>query len=203
MNISTSSTEQHAKVPRCPRRILRRTLATSVQVVPIINNIDELPLRLLILLFEHWHLGQTEAACLVSLGESSWASLGRDGNSLKRNLETQGLDQVSGLGVNLQLTTSVGQVQGRDLWDVLVLSLSLLFLQLEGDTSNWTLLNSLHQVGGVTSNLVSESLGLDLSDLSGQSLVGLEVQGQLWVVSLDQNLRGSLDSLSSNATLNG
>lgn len=58
-------------------------------------------------------------------------------------------------------------------------------------------------MGGVTSNLVSESLGLDLSDLSGQSLVGLEVQGQLWVVSLDQNLRGSLDSLSSNATLNG
>lgn len=56
-------------------------------------------------------------------------------------------------------------------------------------------------MGGVTSNLVSESLGLDLSNLGGQSLVGLEVQGQLRVVSLDQNLRGSLDSLSSNATL--
>lgn len=56
-------------------------------------------------------------------------------------------------------------------------------------------------MGGVTSNLVSESLGLDLSDLAGQSLVGLEVQGQLWVESLDQNLRGSLDSLSSNTTL--
>lgn len=95
----------------------------------------------------------------------------------------------------------MGQVQGRDLWDVLVLSLSLLFLQLERDTSNWALLDSLHQVGGVTSNLVSESLGLDLSNLGGQSLVGLEVQGQLRVVSLDQNLRGSLDSLSSNATL--
>lgn len=56
-------------------------------------------------------------------------------------------------------------------------------------------------MGGVTSNLVSESLGLDLSDLASQSLVGLEVQSQLWVESLDQNLRGSLDSLSSNTTL--
>lgn len=56
-------------------------------------------------------------------------------------------------------------------------------------------------MGGVTSNLVSESLRLDLSDLASQSLVDLEVQGQLWVESLDQNLRGSLDSLSSNTTL--
>lgn len=138
---------------------------------------------------------------LVSLGESSWTSLGRDSNSLQRNLETQGLDQVGGFSVDLQLTVGVGQVQSRDLWDVLVLSLTLLFLQLERNTSNWTLLNSLHQVGGVTSDLVSESLGLDLSDLGGQSLVGLKVQSQLWVESFDQNLRGSLDSLSSNATL--
>lgn len=138
---------------------------------------------------------------LVSLGETSWASLGRDGDGLQRNLETQGLDQVSSLGVNLQLTVGVRQVQSRDLWDVLVLSLSLLLLQLEGDTSNWTLLNSLHQVGGVTSNLVSQSLGLDNSDLRGQSLVGLEVQSQLWVETLNQDLGGSLHGFSSNATL--
>lgn len=56
-------------------------------------------------------------------------------------------------------------------------------------------------MSGVTSNLVSESLGLDLGDLRSQSLVGLEVQGQLGVVSLDQNLGGSLDGFSSNATL--
>lgn len=56
-------------------------------------------------------------------------------------------------------------------------------------------------MGGVTSDLVSESLRLDLSDLRGQSLVGLEVEGQLWVESLDQHLGSSLDSFSSNATL--
>ena len=117
------------------------------------------------------------------------------------DLEAQRLDQVSGLGVNLQLAVGVRQVQGRDLWDVLVLSLTLLLLQLERDTTDWALLDSLHQVGGVTGDLVSESLGLDLGDLRGQSLVGLEVQSQLWVESLDQNLRGSLDSLSSNTTL--
>lgn len=138
---------------------------------------------------------------LVSLGESSWTSLRRNGNSLQWDLETQGLNQVSGLSVNLQLTVGVGQVQSGNLWDVLVLSFTLLLLQLERNTSNWTLLNSLHQVGGVTSNLVSESLGLDLGNLRGQSLVGLKVQSQLWVESLDQNLRGSLDSFSSNATL--
>lgn len=139
--------------------------------------------------------------CLVSLGESSWTSLGRDSNGLKRNLEAQGLDQVGGLSVNLQLAVGVGQVQSGDLWDVLVLSLTLLLLQLERDSSNGTLLNSLHQVGGVTSDLVSESLGRDLGDLRGQSLVGLEVQSQLRVESLDQHLGGSLDSFSSNATL--
>lgn len=127
--------------------------------------------------------------------------MSRDGNGLKRNLETQRLNQVSGLRVNLQLAVSVRQVQSGNLRNVLVLSFTLLFLQLERDTSDWALLDSLHQVGGVASDLVSESLGLDVSDLVGQSLVGLEVQGQLWVVSLDQNLGGSLDSLSSNATL--
>lgn len=117
------------------------------------------------------------------------------------DLEAQSLNQVSGLGVNLQLAVGVGQVQSGDLWDVLVLSLTLLLLQLERDTTDWALLDSLHQVGGVTSDLVSESLRLDLSNLGGQSLVGLEVQSQLWVESFNQNLRGSLDSLSSNTTL--
>lgn len=139
--------------------------------------------------------------CLVSLGKSSGASLRRNGHSLQRNLETQRVNQLGGLSVNLQLAVGVGKVQGRNLGDVLVLSLTLLLLQLEGNTSHGTLLDSLHQVSGVTSNLVSESLGLDLGDLRSQSLVGLEVQGQLGVVSLDQNLGGSLDGFSSNATL--
>lgn len=139
---------------------------------------------------------------LVSLGESSGTSLGRDRNNLHGDLEAQGLDHLGGLGVNLQLAVSgVRQVQSRNLGDVLVLSLSLLLLQLERDASDGTLLNSLHQVGGVTGNLVSQLLGLDDSDLRGQSLVGLEVEGQLGVESLNEHLGGSLHGLSSDTAL--
>jgi hypothetical protein len=103
---------------------------------------------------------------LVSLSETSLStSLRRNSDNRDWQLEAQRLDQVSRLLIKLQLALSVGQVQSGNFWDVLVLSLTLLLLQLEGNTSNWTLLDSLHQVGGVTSNLVSQTLGWNLSDL--------------------------------------
>ncbi|KAL2274617.1 hypothetical protein FJTKL_03043 [Diaporthe vaccinii] len=56
------------------------------------------------------------------------------------------LKQVLGLGVDVQLARLgvLGEVEGGDLGDVLVLALTLLLLQLEGDTSDGTLLNTLH-----------------------------------------------------------
>jgi hypothetical protein len=115
--------------------------------------------------------------------------------------ESEGLEEVGSIVVNLELVVGVRKVKSRDLGDVLVLSLSLLLLKLEGDTSDGTLLDSLHEVGGVASDLVSESLGGDNSDLISKSLVGLEVEGELGVVSLNHDLGGPLDSLSSNSTL--
>ena len=56
--------------------------------------------------------------------------------------------------------------------------ITYLLLESEGDTSDGSLGDSLHQVSGVTSNLVSESLGLDLSDIVDDSLVNMEVVGQ-------------------------
>lgn len=44
---------------------------------------------------------------LVSLSKTSWTSLSRDGDGLDWDLETQGLDQVSGFRVNFQLTVGV------------------------------------------------------------------------------------------------
>lgn len=68
------------------------------------------------------------------------------------------LEEVLGLGVDLELARLVlGVVEGRDLGDVLVLSLTLLFLELEGDATDGTTLNTLHQVGGVAGNLVVAS----------------------------------------------
>lgn len=50
------------------------------------------------------------------------------------------------------------------------------------------------------SNLVAEALGSNDSDLITDTLVGLEVQGELGVVTLNDDLGGLLDSLSANAT---
>lgn len=138
------------------------------------------------------------------------------------------LEEVLGLGVDVELTVVgvLGEVQSRDLGNVLVLALSLLLLELEGDTTDGTALDTLHQVGGVAgcrensmliivpsvprsaaaiqvgvlTNLVAEALGSNDGDLIADTLVGLEVQGELGVVSLNDDLGGLLDSLGTNAT---
>ena len=48
--------------------------------------------------------------------------------------------------------------------------------------------------------LVSQSLRSDNGNFIAYSLVGLEVEGELWVISLDNDLGGLLDGLCSNAT---
>lgn len=48
--------------------------------------------------------------------------------------------------------------------------------------------------------LVAESLGSNDGDLITDSLVGLEIESQLWVISLDNDLGGLLNSLGTNAT---
>lgn len=68
---------------------------------------------------------------------------------------TERLEEILGLAVNLELTAlALGEVQSGDLWDVLILALTLLFLELEGDTTDWSTLNTLHEMGGVTSDLL-------------------------------------------------
>ena len=53
-----------------------------------------------------------------------------------------------------------------------------LFLESEGDATDWALLNTLHKVTGVASNLVSEFLGLDDCNVVDNSLVDMEVSGE-------------------------
>lgn len=126
------------------------------------------------------------------------------------------LDEVAGLEVDLELAALgvLGEVQSRDLGNVLILALTLLLLELEGDTTDGTACDTLHQVGGVTGNLertqvsrvslgatvvgktaqaaavpnshlVAETLGSDDGNLVAETLVGLEVIGQSGVVLLD------------------
>lgn len=82
------------------------------------------------------------------------------------------------------------------------LALTLLLLELEGDTTDGSLLNSLHQVSGESGNLVPQSLGWDDGDLIDDPLVGVEVDGvQSRVVLLDEHPGGSLGCLGADSTL--
>lgn len=67
---------------------------------------------------------------------------------------SEALEEVLGVGVHVELAAlGLGDVKSRDLWNVLILALTLLLLKLEGDTANWATLDTLHQMGSVTSNL--------------------------------------------------
>jgi hypothetical protein len=125
--------------------------------------------------------------------------LGNGGDVDGDGVEAKVLEQVLGLGVNLELA-SLGEVEGGNLGDVLILALTLLFLELEGDTADGATLNALHQVGCVAGNLVAQPLGGDDGNLIAHPLVGLEVERQLGVVPLNDDLGGLLDSLGTNAT---
>jgi hypothetical protein len=103
------------------------------------------------------------------------------------------------VGVRVDLKSLNGE--SRDLRNVLVLSLTLLLLKLERDTTDGTSLNTLHQVGGETGNLVSQTLRGDDGDFIADSLVGLEVKSETGVVLLNDDAGGLLDGFGTDATL--
>ena len=72
----------------------------------------------------------------------------------------EALEQVLGLLVYVERArlAVLGEVEGGDLGDVLILALTLLFLKLEGDTADGAALDTLHQVCGVAGDLVAEAL---------------------------------------------
>jgi hypothetical protein len=140
-----------------------------------------------------------------------------------RETYAEALEEVLGLLVDVESArlAVLGEVEGGDLGDVLILALTLLFLELEGDTADGTTLDTLHQMCCVSGDLVPETLGGDDGNLVpvvsklfiplpqlpyvqphliANPLVGLEVERQLGVVPLNDDLGGLLDGLCSNAT---
>jgi len=67
----------------------------------------------------------------------------------------QALQQLLGVGVDIESSVLAvdGVVESGDFGDVLILALTLLLLKLEGDTTDGSTANTLHQVGGVSGNL--------------------------------------------------
>lgn len=143
-----------------------------------------------------------------------------DGDNIDGDrVEAHALEQVLGIGINVQLAALgvLGEVQGGDLGHVLILAFTLFFLQLEGDTADRSSLNTLHQMGGVTgdleaeyvslcchsgrgassdlTHLVPKTLGGDDGDFIAYPLVRLEVEGELGVVSLNDDFGGLLNGL--------
>merc|ERR1740138_57261 len=92
----------------------------------------------------------------------------------------------------------VAKLNGRLLWDVILSYLSFLFLELEGNALDGSSLDSLHQMCGVTSNFISQTLRLNNCDVVNDTFVEMEVLGQLAVVLLDDSSGGSLNSLGSD-----
>jgi len=137
-----------------------------------------------------------EAGALDGLLLGDGDDVGGDG------VEAEGLEEVLGLLVDIESTRLgvLGEVESGDLGDVLVLALTLLFLELERDAADGTTLDALHQVGGVTGDLVAKTLGGDDGDLIADPLVGLEVERELGVVTLNDDLGGLLDGLCADAT---
>lgn len=86
---------------------------------------------------------------------------------------TEVLDQSLESGVSLHL--DVFDLNLGSLGDEVHLALSFFLLESERDASDGSLLDSLHQMGGETGNLVAESLGLDGGDVIDDTLVNMEI----------------------------
>lgn len=102
--------------------------------------------------------------------ENPAASLGGlllgDGDDVDRDrVKAQSLEKVLGVGVDVQLSALgvLGEVQGRDFRHVLILAFSLLFLQLEGNATHWSSLDTFHQMSGVAGDLVRSPVMLACS----------------------------------------
>jgi len=85
--------------------------------------------------------------------------------------ESQSFQHVSRVRVDVDSLL----FQCRNFWDEVQSSFTFLLLELQGDTTDGSLRDTAHQVGGVSSNLVSHPLGWEDSDLIDDTLVRVEV----------------------------
>lgn len=69
------------------------------------------------------------------------------------------MEKVIDLGIGVNLETSCTGIKSGDFGDVVILALTLFFLELEGDAADGTLLDTLHQVSGEAGDFVAQALG--------------------------------------------
>lgn len=124
-------------------------------------------------------------------------------NVFTLSLNTGKFSKVHALqeGHGISINFNIGKLEGRFFRNVVILTFTFFFLKLEGNTTDRTLLNTTHQVGGETGNLVTKTLAGDDGNFGSEALVSLEIQSQTGVVLFNENLGSSLNSLGTNATL--
>jgi hypothetical protein len=116
-------------------------------------------------------------------------------NNTAQTSVSHGFQQVPGLLVN----SNGLLLQGTNLRNEVQTTLTLLLLKLQGDVTDGSLGNTLHKVGGETSNLVTHTLGGGDGDLIDDTLVGVEVESETGVVLLDDGTCGFLDGLGADS----
>lgn len=152
--------------------------------------------------------GQAAAKNLAATGARDMAALAlrqrvsRHWGSHKQGqvVEAKALDHL--LCVRVDLKRSHRWVKRRHLGHVLVLTLTLLLLELERDATNRAALDTPHKMGRETSDLVAKALRRHNGHLVDHLLVGVEVHRvKARVVLFDEDTSSALGSLRADATL--
>merc|ERR1712183_1230355 len=108
--------------------------------------------------------------------------------------EVQDLQHFLGVGIHLDgILLKSGYV-----WHVVIPPLSLLLLQFDGNPSDGSQLDPLHEMGDATCDLVPQLLAGNDGALLAYAFVHVEVVREAGVVLLDHNLRCLLHCLRSN-----
>lgn len=111
-------------------------------------------------------------------------------------VEVQLLQHLLGLRIHFNDVL----LQSRHLRYVVISALAFLLLQLDGDTTDLRVAQTLHQMCHETSDLVAQGLGGNDGHFLDDALVCVEIHRQPGVVLLNNDLRGLLDGLCTNAT---
>jgi len=111
-------------------------------------------------------------------------------------IEIQRLQHLPGIGVHLNDIV----FQCRHLRNVIISAFTFLFLQLDGNTSDLRVSQSLHQMSNESCDFVAQRFRWDYGDFLADAFVGVEIQSETSVVLLDNHLGGFFHRLGTYAT---
>ena len=97
-------------------------------------------------------------------------------------LEIHHFQHVLGLRINLNNIL----LQSRNVRNVVISALTFFLLKLDGNSSDCGTLEPFHQMSDETGNFVSERFGRNYCNFFNDPLVGVKIEGQFGVVSVDR-----------------